>query len=1434
MYGHNPYDRSRPYEQYTDDNVDDYIRTASYQNDQISYEPSRPRRTTTATRQSQAEAGRARLSLPPSAPISFAANDYQTYDHECSVPDEYSRACMTNPPEEADCTFQPTDPFESIDRSLHNQFTQQGSSSSPMNALPSSPAYQASQRQYNPGTILPNRAYTKVQQERPNATTKGPPIVQGIQLVPVHALPDRFQTIFPFAMFNAVQSGCFESIYESNDNCVFSSPTGSGKTVLFEIAICRMLRGWQNGTFKVVYMAPTKSLCSERARDWKAKFEPLNLRCEEMTGDSDINSLHHVQRADIIVTTPEKWDSMTRKWKDHEKLVRLIKLLLIDEVHILNKDRGAALEVVVSRMKSIGSGTRFVALSATVPNSQDIATWLGRTSDTPDIPAVHKRFGEEFRPVELKRHVCGYQSTANAFGFDAILTKKLPDVIIKYSQAKPIMVFCFTRKSCAEAAKFLAEWWKISTPRERYWLAPTDQIAVEDKGLQGTVTAGVAVHHAGLSQQDRTAVERAYLAGSLSVICCTSTLAVGVNLPCHMVIIKNTVGYEAGAIKEYSDLEIMQMIGRAGRPQFDTSALAVIMTKMQQVKHYEQLLGGQERLESCLHLNLFEHLNAEIGLGMVPDLCAAKKWLAGTFLKVRLEDNPAHYQIIGDTPDRNLGARLERICESAISELKRLELIEQGSSFKCTEYGDAMARYYMNITTMELILGLPRKPKISEVLTIISQAHEFREIRFRPGEKLPYKELNGKNDIRFPFKIDLSAAAHKVSLIIQAVLGRVDHIAEQPNQRVQYSIDQSLIFQHVHRLIRCIVDCQNIDKDAVGIRNSLMLSRSLAARVWDDSPMVLQQIEQVGPVAVRKLVDAKITTMDEFSSTDPGRLELVLHKAPPFGMKMHRQVQMFPKLRVSLQMSGQPLTKAHEHVAVKLKIDVGFLNDKTPIHYRNKPVFVIVLLGTSDGHRIEFFRISASKLQNINPITKTAYLTSPTQLLEAYVMCDDLAGTMQEAVLKPDIPLSAFRSIKDTTADIGRDDQAVGPTLTRLHSSTDADEWDDGLLNDDDFIGAEPREDDFMDVDALGQPMFSLAKNGKSKNKISVTNTVEALGEQRLENGNYACNHRCKDRNACKHKCCKEGLEKKPKPKKPKDSESSTTSKSKTTSTSSTKVQSKLELPIRRKVASQPVEHLDLSQASASSKARVPTAAARLPSLHSSTTRSNRVPTLGATSVMPVTPASGGNVARPRLYQSPNFLRSVEEETYNDSPSMQPVVKISGDDVDDDKILSEEEDYMDKDEEMLDAALVGLEDSQSLQTMDEIVESTQSPDMLDFGADYQEDSDEPTLFVTPHPQRVNDFTGGFEDAVAMFDQNMDDYDSTLSGMVKRKRDEGVSSVYFSAKKTRTDDDIELQNIEEQAQKEKGDEESVENKEKREKEELRAWLAAELGDSVEMI
>lgn len=251
-----------------------------------------------------------------------------------------------------------------------------------------------------------------------------PPIVQGIPLVSTHALPDRFRSIFPFPVFNAIQSKCFEAVYNGDQNIVLSSPTGSGKTAIMELAICKLVATIKDSNFKVVYQAPTKSLCSERVRDWRPKFASLDLQCAELTGDTDHSQLRSVQNASIIITTPEKWDSMTRKWKDHMRLIQLVKLFLIDEVHFLKESRGATLEAIVSRMKSVGSNIRFIALSATVPNSEDIAAWLGRDPTNQHLPAHRERFGEEFRPVKLQKFVYGYAGNGNDFVFDKICESK--------------------------------------------------------------------------------------------------------------------------------------------------------------------------------------------------------------------------------------------------------------------------------------------------------------------------------------------------------------------------------------------------------------------------------------------------------------------------------------------------------------------------------------------------------------------------------------------------------------------------------------------------------------------------------------------------------------------------------------------------------------------------------------------------------------------------------------------------------------------------------------------------------------------------------------------------------------------------------------------------------------------------------------------------
>ena len=249
-------------------------------------------------------------------------------------------------------------------------------------------------------------------------------MVQGIRLVPTTTLPDRFHALFSFPIFNAVQSKTFEAAFGADDNVVLCAPTGSGKTVIMELAICRLLSSCNQEEFKIIYQAPTKSLCSERFNDWNEKFGALGLKCAELTGDTQQTQLKNVQNASVIITTPEKWDSVTRKWKDHAKLMQMVRLFLIDEVHILKDSRGATLEAVVSRMKSIGGDVRFVALSATAPNSEDIATWLGKNAINQHLPAHREVFGEEFRPVKLQKHVYGHTFPGNDFAFDKALNNK--------------------------------------------------------------------------------------------------------------------------------------------------------------------------------------------------------------------------------------------------------------------------------------------------------------------------------------------------------------------------------------------------------------------------------------------------------------------------------------------------------------------------------------------------------------------------------------------------------------------------------------------------------------------------------------------------------------------------------------------------------------------------------------------------------------------------------------------------------------------------------------------------------------------------------------------------------------------------------------------------------------------------------------------------
>ena len=106
----------------------------------------------------------------------------------------------------------------------------------------------------------------------------------------------------------------------------------------------------------------------------------------------------------------------------------------------------------------------------------------------------------------------------------------------------------------------------------------TISLKIEDLRLRDLIQSkAVGYHHGGMSQNDRNQVEELYLGRHLLVLFCTTTLSLGVNMPTKLVIIKSTKSYQNGKFVNYTAMDLIQMIGRAGRPKFHKTAKSIII-----------------------------------------------------------------------------------------------------------------------------------------------------------------------------------------------------------------------------------------------------------------------------------------------------------------------------------------------------------------------------------------------------------------------------------------------------------------------------------------------------------------------------------------------------------------------------------------------------------------------------------------------------------------------------------------------------------------------------------------------------------------------------------------------------------------------------------------------------------------------------------------
>jgi pre-mRNA-splicing helicase BRR2 len=458
---------------------------------------------------------------------------------------------------------------------------------------------------------------------------------------------------------NRVQSRVYDTALFKPDNILLCAPTGAGKTnvavltILQQIGLHMKDGEFDNTKYKIVYVAPMKALAAEVVGNLSKRLEPLNVTVRELSGDQNLTK-QQIDETQIIVTTPEKWDIVTRKSGDRT-YTQMVKLLIIDEIHLLHDNRGPVLESIVARtvrqIEMTKEHIRLVGLSATLPNHEDVALFLR----VPKKSIFH--FDNSYRPCPLSQQYIGITVRKPLQRFQ-LMNEICYEKVMAAAGKHQVLIFVHSRKETVKTAKAIRDTALANNTISRFLKneSASQEILgmhaelVKNNYLKDLLPYGFAIHHAGMARVDRELVEGLFAGKHIQILVSTATLAWGVNMPAHTVIIKGTQIYnpEKGAWTELSPLDVLQMLGRAGRPQYDTHGEGIILTGHSELQFYLSLMNQQLPIESQFVSQLADQLNAEIVLGTIQNAREACSWLGYTYLYIRMLCNPALYGLPAD------------------------------------------------------------------------------------------------------------------------------------------------------------------------------------------------------------------------------------------------------------------------------------------------------------------------------------------------------------------------------------------------------------------------------------------------------------------------------------------------------------------------------------------------------------------------------------------------------------------------------------------------------------------------------------------------------------------------------------------------------------------------------------------------------------------
>lgn len=449
-----------------------------------------------------------------------------------------------------------------------------------------------------------------------------------------------------------------ENLLDPNkDSIVIDLPTSSGKTALAEFRIVQTLSLWNKTKF-VIYVAPTRALVNQIARRLRRDLGS-DYRIEQLSGavELDVFESSLLEDAttrpdfDILVSTPEKISLVLRNRRIHYPLA----LVVIDEAHNLeDQSRGLRLELLIATVKSDYPTSDLMLMTPNVPNVKDLTDWLNQNEGQsvaittgPWLPndrivGIFSALGEGRGNWHLD-----LSTLSGAPG-----TLSMPDTVVRVAGPRPLhtafstvqnnlgaqaaaMAVAFSDRGCSVAVgRDIPSTWSMA--RRAADVLPTKsdpdirlvQRFLQDELGEGfelvtLLDHGVAVHHAGLSDEARILVESLAEHGKLSVLCTTTTIAQGIDFPISSVFLSSVSHFDphTGQSVPMKTRDFWNLVGRCGRVGQDTLGIVGLAATQSPSATKSFILSSSGELKSQLiqMVDDLETLQKSLGLIKVID-----------------------------------------------------------------------------------------------------------------------------------------------------------------------------------------------------------------------------------------------------------------------------------------------------------------------------------------------------------------------------------------------------------------------------------------------------------------------------------------------------------------------------------------------------------------------------------------------------------------------------------------------------------------------------------------------------------------------------------------------------------------------------------------------------------------------------------------------